>query len=55
MIKDKFFIFWGVIELCVKGYTHASFLTDKVVFDRNLVTSLVWTKVMLVGKVSTEL
>ena len=54
-IKNKFFFFWGVFELCVKGYTDANFLTDKNVSDQNLVTSLIWSKVMLVGGVPTEL
>ena len=39
----------------LKGYTNASFLTEKVVSDRNLLTSLIWSKVMLVGRVPTEL
>ena len=40
-IKDNFLVFGGVFELCVKGYTNAYFLIDKVVFDRNIVTSLI--------------
>ena len=37
----QFLVFGGVFELCVKGYTNASFLTNKVVSDHNLFTSLI--------------
>ena len=54
-IKDKFLVFGGVFELCVKGYIDANFLIDKVVSDCNLITSLIRTKAMLAERVPTKL
>ena len=54
-IKDKFFVFGCVFELCIKGYRDANFLIDKVVSDCNLITSLIRTKAMLAERVPTKL